>query len=368
MRYRDDAISVEWISDNGALADACATVQDVVTLDTEFMRTNTYYPVPGLYQMGVGDHVFLIDPSAIDEWQPFIAMLQDTQVFKVMHACLEDLELLHHHLGAAPTAVFDTQYANAFLTDRFSLSYAGLVDTRLGVELSKHETRSNWLQRPLSEKQVEYAVEDVIYLRPLFDQLRDELAQHDRLAWFEEDMLARQRFQPVDPDTCYLSQKRGWRLQGRQLAAFKNLCSWREETAQAENVPRSRVVWDEHLLTFAQNHPLTEADIRNTLPGKVARRYASDIITASQVADTENLPSAPKPLTSSQATVVKNLRAAGLARAEALQMAPELICRKRDLEDCVREHAQFGRLPVIFSSWRKGVVGSVYLQILEDRA
>ena len=366
MRYRDDAISVEWVSDNAALAAACASVADVVTLDTEFMRTNTYYPVPALYQMGVDDQVFLIDPTVIDEWQPFVDILEDARVFKVMHACLEDLELLFHHLGAVLKSVFDTQYANAFLTDRFSLSYAGLVDARLGVALSKHETRSNWLQRPLSEKQIEYAVEDVIYLRPLFEALREELAVRDRLTWFEEDMLVRQRYQPVDPDTCYLSQKRVGRLQGRQLAAFKNLCSWREETAQAEDVPRSRVIWDEHLFAFARTHPLTEADIKAALPGKVARRYAHAIVTASRVTLQEELPSVPKPLTSAQGALVKSLRAVGLAKAETLRMAPELLCRKRDLEHCVREHQQFRRLPEVFSSWRNGVVGELYLEILND--
>ncbi len=365
MRYRDDAISVEWISDNEALEEACGRIGSVLALDTEFMRTNTYYPVPGLYQIGLEDVVFLVDPLAITEWEPLREVFEDPSIVKIMHACLEDLELLYHHLGTRLQQVFDTQYANAFVTDRFSLSYAGLVEERLGVSLSKHETRSDWLQRPLSEEQVEYAVEDVIYLPAIYEALKAELEERDRLSWYYDDMADRQRYDPINPAEYYRNLKRGWQLSEEQLAMFQSLCQWREHTAQSENVPRNRVVWDEHLFNFAQLDELSEADVRAALPGSVARKYAEPLVAASRTTAAMSVQPLPIPLTSAQGIVVKTLRTIGLEKATSLEMAPELICRKRDLEECVRVHAKMGQLSDTYSTWRIEIVGDDCLSILD---
>jgi ribonuclease D len=364
MRYRDDAISVEWISDNQALQNACGRIGSVLALDTEFMRTNTYYPIPGLYQIGIDDVVFLVDPRMITEWQPLRDVFEDPSIVKIMHACLEDLELLYHHFGTRLQQVFDTQYANAFVTDRFSLSYAGLVEERLGVSLSKHETRSDWLQRPLSDEQIEYAVEDVIYLPALYETLKSELTDTGRMSWFSDDMAERQRYDPINPAEYYRNLKRGWQLSEAQLAIFQSLCQWRERTAQSENVPRNRVVWDEHLFNFARLEQLEEADVRAALPGSVARKYAQPLVAASRAATELSIQPLPMPLTSAQGIVVKALRSVGLEKATSLEMAPELICRKRDLEECVRVHAKEGQLSKTYSTWRIEVVGADYLSIL----
>ena len=183
-----------WIASDDELARAVASWPALIGLDTEFLRTNTYFPVPGLYQVAAGDEVCLIDPLAIDDWRPFTQYLSSPGTMQIMHACQEDLELLHHHLGVTPTNIFDTQFANAFISEDFSLSYAALVARLLQVELPKHETRSNWLQRPLSDEQLRYAVEDVVYLVPLYERLRDEMQLRGRDEWFALDMAGAVRF------------------------------------------------------------------------------------------------------------------------------------------------------------------------------
>ena len=368
MRYRDDAVSVSWVDSDAGLADACARFGSVIALDTEFMRTNTYYPVPGLYQIGHGNEVVLVDPQAIEDWEPLREVLCDPNVVKIMHACLEDLELLFHHLGVRLKNVFDTQYANAFVTEKFSLSYAGLVNEQLGVELAKHETRSNWLQRPLSPEQVEYAVEDVIFLEGLYNKLRTDLERLNRHEWFSHDMADREHYNPVDPSSYYRSLKRGWQLSEKQLQTFQQLVRWREETAQQENVPRNRVVWDEHLFKFARIDVLSEADIRAALPGRVARKYAPGLLAAAQEPSVIELQPIPMPLSSSQGLLVKELRTVGLDYAAKLRLAPELLCRKKDLEACVRSFVQTGELTPLFSTWRHSIVGDHYLAVLGRNA
>ena len=162
MPYKGDAISTEWVSTNEALEASVREWDPAIGLDTEFIRSDTFFPVAGLYQVASGDRVFLLDPLGIDDWSPFVRFLRDPANTVVMHACQEDLELLHHHMDASIANLFDTQFANAYLCDAFSLSYAALVQRLLDVELDKHETRSNWLRRPLSDDQIRYAVEDVI--------------------------------------------------------------------------------------------------------------------------------------------------------------------------------------------------------------
>lgn len=366
MRSRDDEVSVEWIASNQDLAEAVRGWGSVLTVDTEFVRTNTYYPMPGLYQIGDGRSVFLLDPLEISEWQSFIDVLEDASVVKILHACQEDSELIFSHLGVKSKNVFDTQFAQAFVSEDYSLSYARLVELRLGVALDKHETRSNWRARPLTDKQIDYAVEDVIYLEAIYYALCDELQAANKQAWFELEMQARADYQPVDPDLYYRGVKKAWQLSGTELGRLQQLFSWRELTARSENVPRSRVVWDEHLYTFAQIKQLSESDIREVLPHAIARRYGERLQNLFNKTPCQTLDPIPRPLSSKQGGIVKLLRESGLIVAKAQQIAPELICRKKDLEACVRHFAQTEQLSDQYDNWRSGLVGDKFLNILQD--
>ncbi len=358
-----------WIADDAALAAAAPGWRGCIALDTEFIRTDTFYPVPGLYQVACAGKVYLLDPLAIDDWSPFVDVLADSGVDKIMHACQEDLELIYHHLGIVPAPIFDTQYANAFISPDFSLSYAGLVQRLLDVELPKHATRSNWLLRPLSDEQLQYAREDVVYLEPLYQRLQQQLRDSGREAWFQHDMQERGHYAPSDPQLHYLNLKKAWQLAPQQLAVLQTLCAWREQTAQTRNIPRNRVVWDDHLFDFARIRKLREEDVRRALPRGVANRYAEPLVSEHSRGRTAQ-PPAPlaRPLTSAQGAVVKRLREIGRQHTERLQIAAELLARKRDVEECVRYYVRNDRLSPLYQSWRQELVGGEFSRILATHA
>ena len=243
MPCKADAPSAEWIDSNDALAETVATWGNVIALDTEFLRSDTFFPLPGLYQVNAGGRIYLLDPLRIDDWSGFVELLENPAVVVVMHACSEDLELMRHHMGAIPTTVFDTQVANAFVSRDFSTSYARLVSELLGEDLGKHETRSDWRARPLSERQIRYATEDVVYLPALYQVLQTRLQDLGREGWFAELMNDRGRYVPSDPEQYYRNNKRAWKLSGEDLAVLQRLTAWRERTAMTDDVPRKRIVW-----------------------------------------------------------------------------------------------------------------------------
>ena len=356
----------EWIASDAQLRDAVASWPAVIGLDTEFLRTSTYYPKPGLYQVAAGDQVYLIDPLAIESWQPLVDYLVSERTVKVMHACLEDLELLHHHLGISPRNVFDTQFANAFASENFSLSYAALVERVLGVSLPKHETRSNWLQRPLSDDQIRYAVEDVIYLAPLYEHLQEKLQADARYAWFVQEMSLRGAYVPPEPLQYYRGVKKAWQLGAEQLAVLQMLCAWRENTARSEDVPRNRVVWDDHLYAFSRIRELELEHVHTNLPRGIARRYAEALLEAHNVGRRSAHPEPlPRPLTTAQGKLVKQLREIAGNVADQLGVAPELLSRRRDIEACVRHFSSTQQLSDHYLGWREGLVAERFLEVLQ---
>lgn len=368
-----DGVDLEprWVASDQDLADAAGGFGRVIGLDTEFQRTDTFFPRPGLYQISDGQDVYLVDPLAVGDFAHLLEVLEDRRVTKIMHACSEDLELLRHHIGAVPVGLFDTQLANAFVSPDYSVSFTRLVKDRLGVELVQHETRSDWLARPLSADQIRYACEDVYFLPPLYQALSAELERLGRSEWFREEMDLRGRFTLPDPDDYYLSVKKAWRLSGPVLARLRALTAWRERQAMADDRPRNRVVRDEHLLELAGRDSVSLDDVRELLPRGVARRYGDDLIAAcasvGDGGDREGAPppAAERPLGAAATNQVRALRDLTNRQAEALGMAPELLGRKREMEACVRHFEATGRLSDAYLGWRWPVVGEQILAYLE---
>ena len=355
-----------WVASNGALAEAAKHWGGAVGLDTEFQRTDTYFPIPGLYQLSAVSGIWLIDPLAVDDWAPFKRLLEDGSCVKVMHSCSEDFELLGHHLGVRPVNVFDTQLAYAFLSEHYSLSYANLVKAVLGLDLPKQQTRSDWLRRPLSAAQLSYAGDDVASLLDLHGRLRSNLEALGRWRWFGEEMARRERPVHNDPKEYFVGLRGAWRLRPEELGALRALCAWRERQAAAEDVPRNRVVWDEHLLDFARRSRLTQSMIEARMPRRLARRYGEELLGAHQLGrERPEAKAPPPPLNRRQAAVVKELQALGRSCAAALGMAPELLSRRRDLIACLRHHEAHGELPETHRGWRWSIVGADFAAILD---
>ncbi len=172
-------IQINWITSNTQLNERCAhwNTLPFIALDTEFIRVDTFYPIAGLLQVSDGVSTFLIDPLLIDDWQPLAQVFSNQQVVKVLHACGEDLEVFSLLTGALPVPLFDTQVAAGYLNIGFSMGYSRLVQHVLGIELPKGETRSDWLQRPLSDLQVLYAAQDTEYLVDVYQALLAQLSE-----------------------------------------------------------------------------------------------------------------------------------------------------------------------------------------------
>ena len=371
------AIDIHWIRDDDSLARQCAQWQSLpfVALDTEFMRVDTFYPIAALLQIGDGSSAWLIDPLLISDWRPLCALLENPDVIKVVHACSEDLEVLLRLTGSLPVPLFDTQLVAAYLNIGFSMGYSRLVQEVLNIDLPKGETRSDWLQRPLSETQVSYAAEDAVHLAELFSLLRPRLSD-DKYLWVLEDgaeLVANLR-REVDPYETYRDAKLAWKLSRAQLAVLRELCAWREIQARSRNLPRNRIVREHSLWPLAKTQPdnlSALARIEDMHPRTVRQdgEFLLDLIKKSGNLPPDQWPQAlPEPLPIEASGILKGLRAIGQQYAEQLNIAPEVVLRKKTLEALLKSGYPDGpyTLPDSLRGWRRELMGQALLDSLAN--
>ncbi|MRI32366.1 ribonuclease D [Endozoicomonas sp. OPT23] len=247
-----------WVLTNDQLSDCCKKwlKLDAIALDTEFIRTDTFYPIPGLVQVGTGEEAFLIDPLSVTDWSPFGEVIASTSVTKVLHACSEDLEVFQILTGVKPAAMIDSQLAASYAGLGHSLSYQNLLRHLLNIDLPKDATRSDWLQRPLTETQISYATLDVTHLLETYEVMKKQLDGQPQWQWLKEDcanMEASSLY--IDPAEVWRDVKRNWQLRPRQLAVLKNICEYRELQARKRNIPRNRVIPKSSLWLIARHIP-----------------------------------------------------------------------------------------------------------------
>jgi ribonuclease D len=369
------AIDIHWIRDNASLAQHCANWRSLpfVAVDTEFMRVDTFYPIAGLLQISEGERAYLIDPLLIDDWAPFAALLQDPAVVKVLHACSEDLEVFLRLTGSLPAALFDTQLAAAYLNLGFSMGYSRLVQAVLNIELPKGETRSDWLRRPLSETQISYAAEDVLHLAEVYNLLQQQLSA-EKNAWVLEDgaELVANLGREVAPEDAYREAKLAWKLSRAQLAVLRELCAWRERQARARNQPRNRIIREHSLWPLARTQPdnlVALARIDDMHPKTVRQdgELLLQLIKDAAATPPADWPEAlPEPLPLEASALLKKLRAIGQREGERLNIAPELMLRKKTLEALLKTGYPNGpyRLPDSLRGWRRELMGQALLDCL----
>ncbi len=349
-----------------------------LAVDTEFMRTDTFYPILGLIQIFDGRHCWLIDPVAIENLQPLSEVFTNDAITKVFHSCSEDLEVLQHAMGCLPLPLFDTQIAAALAGYGFSRGYAALVADMLEIHVPKDETRSDWLQRPLTEAQLGYAASDVYYLLPVYQQLLADLERLGRTDWVVEEMqdLVTRTSMRDDSSEYYRKVKGAWRLSPDALLALQQLCHWRENEARARNRPRNRVIPDRVLLEIASRKPrnkTTLADIEGMHPGLI-RRYGDLLLDMVKTAE-ESVPDASlqpldAPLPKEARDLGRTMKAVVSDCAESYQLPVEMLARKRDIEQLVRSHCE--TIPTVLpdslaSGWRYRVVGAALLKAISDQ-
>jgi ribonuclease D len=370
----EDSAAYTLIEESGTLAEVSRrwAAAPALGLDTEFVRTNTFFHKLGLIQVADGETSWLADPLAVGDLAPLAGVFASPGV-KVVHSASEDIEVFHRFLGALPSPLFDTQIAGALAGAGASLSYQKLVAAYLGIELAKQETRTDWLARPLTAAQLAYAAEDVAYLVPLYERLSRELEAMGRLSWVLEDsaaLLDTSRFEE-NAESAYLRVKGAGRLDRRQLAVLRGLAAWREREARRRDLPRSFVLREELLLALATRRPKNPHDLRR-LPAFDPRQAARDgaawlqLIAAAESLPESELPPriAGKPLSPAARELENRLRERVRRRAEALKVPPEVLAPRRTLDAFLRLAVgkTEPRLPRELHGWRREVIGEELLR------
>jgi ribonuclease D len=370
----DDPGAYTFIDTDAALAEAARgwAAAPVLGLDTEFVRTNTFYHRLGLIQVSDGRISWLVDPLAARDLAPLAEVFRSPGV-KVLHSASEDVEVFHRALGVLPEPFFDTQIAGAFAGAGAFLSYQKLVAAYLGVELAKEETRTDWIARPLSPGQLAYAAEDVAFLVPLYERLTGELEALGRLSWVLEDsaaLLDTSRF-TEDDDSAYLRIKGAGRLDRRQLGALQTLAAWREREARRRDLPRNFVLKEKLLLDLATRRPKVARDLQR-LPSFDPRQGTRDGATWLQLleeAAERPEPELPprlsgKPFSPAARELEDRLRERVRERAAELNVPPEILASRRILDALLRLTVgkPDPRLPRELQGWRREVIGEDLLR------
>ena len=348
-----DQALVEFID---GLKSAC-----IVALDTEFIRVNTFYPKLGLVQVSDGNRVGLLDPLGIANWQPFIELLEDPDIIKVLHACDEDVELFHHALGAQPVRVFDTQIAAALAGFDYSMSYQRLINDLLGIELSKNSSLSDWLKRPLSEEQIGYAIEDVLFLPKVFEQLKETLQQKGLLqAVFDEYQLVERQFQDTLFVNAYQRVSMAWQLKGSELSRLKALASFREQLMRTCDLPRKRIASNDALMYLAKKSELNQYALLDVagFPAKVNKPFLGEWLA---IINQEYEPSVPIKSPQQINKRFKKVKKALSVLAEQHQIAPQLLLRKSEFTTLCEavEQKDHGFLQAVMP-WRQRLYRQVF--------
>ncbi len=366
----------EYIVTSSRLNDIVSHCQtkSVVAIDTEFARFKTYYPIVGLIQIYDGQFCYLIDPLQIDDISSLARLMDDRSVTKVFHACSEDLEVLKHSIDAIPDPVFDTQIAAAMLGVGYSISYQSVIEHYLSVRIPKDETRSDWLMRPLTGAQLEYAALDVIHLLEVYEIQGQMLKRDNKTAWVEQEcgQLPLGIATQMKPEDYYHRVKNTFHLDRRQLGLLKSLCAWRENKARQIDVPRNRIVEEKSLFLIAQQSLKDKNAFQELakISPRQLRKYGSDlesVVDESHRVPEHELPPllerSVSPISSKTLKVLKKI--VGI-KAEEHSVVPEMLARRRHLEQLLRSVNDQGQysLPIDLSGWRKEIIGDELLKAL----
>ena len=365
------------ITTTDELSDLCERLAqgDFVCVDTEFMRENTYYPLLCLIQIGNEDEAAAIDPLAqgLDMTPLLDLMCENEDVLKVFHAGGQDVEIVYNLTGKTPHPIFDTQIASMAISQSEQIGYANLVESWLNKTIDKGARFTDWSRRPLTERQIEYAIGDVTYLAKIFPKILRKLIKTGRGAWLNAEME-----KLADPANYANDLEIAWRrirAPGRNpqvLGRLKALAAWRETEAQDKDIPRGRIIRDETLADLASHPPRQQADLGKVRglsnawrENDIGKRLMRVLDKAEPLPDSE-LPSKPKrgaPLGKEGALVADLLKLLLKIRCREIDVASRLLTRSDELEALA---AGMRKLPVL-EGWRYEVFGKDALDLVEGK-
>jgi len=364
------------IADTDGLVQFCRRLasSSYLTVDTEFMRDRTYYPQLCLVQLAGDEEAAAIDTLAPGlDLAPLLALLERPGLLKVFHAGRQDVEIFCLLSGRVPAPMFDTQVAAMVCGFGDSVGYDILVAKLTGAQIDKSSRFTNWAARPLTERQIRYAIEDVTHLRKVYERLNRRLERSGRAAWLAEEMAVLS-----DPATYSIEPASAWlRLKPRSgnrrfLAVLRELAAWREIEAQKRNLPRNRILRDEALVEIAAHHPATAADLARTRG--LARGIAEGRMGEAILASVERglalpEPACPEPpprleLPRDLGPVMELLKVLLKLQCDAHHVAPKLVASTADLELIAADD----EAPVrALKGWRREVFGEAALALKHGR-
>jgi ribonuclease D len=364
------------ITDSAALAEFCAALQGspYIAVDTEFMREKSYYARLCLVQVAYGDHAAAIDPLAEGiDMSPLRDLLADTSIVKVLHSAVQDLEIFLSKMGNVPAPVFDSQIAAAVCGHGDQPGYAKLVGSMLGEQLDKASQATDWSLRPLTERQITYALGDVTYLCKIYEMLEEELDANGRREWVAEDMnalLEPSRYR-VDPREAYRRIKMR-RPKQRDLAVLRELAAWREHAAMDRDIPRSWVIRDDALAEIALHRPQDRdalARVRTLKPhvakgdDGTALLAAVDRALATPEDEWPEVQRGRAPVSGHESQVAL-LQALLRLRCDAHGVAMPMVAKRDDLDRIATEDDPD---VAALSGWRRVVFGADALELRAGR-
>jgi ribonuclease D len=365
------------ISDSQTLAAFCTRQKDAdfIAVDTEFMRERTYWPVLCLVQVAGPAEAAAIDAlePGID-LAPLLDLMGAPSTLKVFHAARQDVEIFYQLMGTVPAPLFDTQIAATVCGFGDAASYETLVGKLAHAALDKSSRFTDWSHRPLSERQIRYALDDVVHLRTVYTKLQQRLAENGRAGWFAEEMAAL-----LDPAPYRSEPAEAWRrfrFRGRVDARFfgvlREVAAWREEAAQRRNLPRGRIIKDEAVLEIAAHAPKTIDALARTrglgkgvAEGKLGGEILDVIRRGLAAAQSVPLPAAGRPDAPPGAgPLIELLRVLLKHRCEEHQVAQRLVASAEDLEAIAADNC--AAVPAL-SGWRYEIFGRDALALKHGR-
>ncbi|MCP4077733.1 MAG: ribonuclease D [Gammaproteobacteria bacterium] len=361
-----------YIDSNKALKDFCLSIETCkyCALDTEFIREKTYFPLLALIQLATETEQACIDPLVIDDFSPLVEIFENTSMVKILHSPSQDLELFYQQFDALPEPVFDTQLAAAVLGYANQIGYADLVNRKCGVKLDKKFTRADWSRRPLSEGELDYAMDDVRYLIQMYEEMKAELESRDRWSWIQADfkkMSDKTEYQ-LDETTLWKKLRGVQRLKGAALNNADQLCRWREQLAITKNRPKRWMLKDEDLIDIARFKPATRDDLKQigNLSADYVKKNGDAILKvikeASQI-DSSQYPKLPDfvKLNIDQQAISDCLMAICRVVAEKNQIALASVTTKKEIDQLVA-----GKMgSKITTGWRNEMIGKYLQQFLK---
>jgi ribonuclease D len=366
---------MDLIATTSELSAVCARLakHPVITVDTEFLRETTYYPLLCVVQMASAEEAVVVDTLAKGiDLKPFFELMADEKVLKVFHAARQDIEIVWHQAGIVPHPIFDTQVAAMVLGYGDSIAYDQLVERITGHRPDKTHRFTDWSRRPLTKEQMHYAVSDVTHLRDVFTALDADLRKRDRSHWVSLEMEVL-----TSPKTYDFHPERAWeRLKTRvrkpkELAVLMEVAAWREQEAQSRDVPRGRVLKDDAVGDIATHAPTSLerlANLRSLPKGFDRSKWGADIVAAVQrglARDPATVPKIEKPRGNSNgAATVELLKVLLRMTSERHAVASKVIATVDDLEAIAADdNAEVAAL----QGWRRELFGEAALALKHGR-